>query len=447
MPSSVAISMTSENELIRIDSNSNNNEKESKIKKIKKRTYDLLEVSTCHGIPNIIRTKRLFSILMWSLFIIVSSITGTYFVIKNIVDYLNYNTITTINVIGESEAEFPTLSFCIPALNSKIEKSILKVNFNRMEETNLSQIFEEFDDNVFGKCFRFNSGKNIYNQSIPIFKSIKGGKPNDLKIVFYFEVPKDLDFIELLIFIHNHSSLPYDMDNGGYWIKPGSWNYYAIDRIYSNKLSEPYNDCLNDVNLFQMNKTLIDYMLGSNRMYTQNDCYYVCSHLFALEESKCGCNSSIHNFNYDCVRQSFDISENDVKICISKYLNDFSNQYEREKCSKYCPLECNSMSYRINNYFELFPSSGNISSISKEYYGLLNNFNTYEEVNKHLTVLYVYFNDLKYTFISEEPKTELFNVISNIGGILGLFLGISFLSFVELFEILFEIFITLILNK
>jgi hypothetical protein len=33
----------------------------------------------------------------------------------------------------------------------------------------------------------------------------------------------------------------------------------------------------------------------------------------------------------------------------------------------------------------------------------------------------------------------MFNFISNIGGILGLFLGLSFLSFIEIFEILFEI--------
>ena len=33
----------------------------------------------------------------------------------------------------------------------------------------------------------------------------------------------------------------------------------------------------------------------------------------------------------------------------------------------------------------------------------------------------------------------MFNFISNIGGILGLFLGISFLSFIEIFEIIFEI--------
>jgi len=41
--------------------------------------------------------------------------------------------------------------------------------------------------------------------------------------------------------------------------------------------------------------------------------------------------------------------------------------------------------------------------------------------------------------ISNKPKTELFTIISNIGGTLGLFLGISFLSFIEIFEILFQV--------
>jgi hypothetical protein len=41
--------------------------------------------------------------------------------------------------------------------------------------------------------------------------------------------------------------------------------------------------------------------------------------------------------------------------------------------------------------------------------------------------------------ISEKAKTEPYNFISNIGGTLGLFLGISFLSFIEILEIIYEI--------
>ena len=74
-------------------------------------------------------------------------------------------------------------------------------------------------------------------------------------------------------------------------------------------------------------------------------------------------------------------------------------------------------------------------------------FQTYEEANKHWIVLYVYYKDLKYTLIKQEPKTETFDFISNIGGILGLFLGISFLSLIEALEIFIEIIYILFRNN
>ncbi len=122
---------------------------------------------------------------------------------------------------------------------------------------------------------------------------------------------------------------------------------------------------------------------------------------------------------------------------MAEYLKDFRKKYQNEKCSQYCPLECESMNYIVNTYNEQFPLAGNISK--KDNFPA--EYNTYEEIKKHYIEIFVYYNDLKYTVISEEPKAELFNFISNIGGILGLFLGISFLSFIEIFEILFEILI------
>jgi hypothetical protein len=97
------------------------------------------------------------------------------------------------------------------------------------------------------------------------------------------------------------------------------------------------------------------------------------------------------------------------------------------------------MSFSINSFSEQFPISGNISETIKNDYTYFKHFNTYEEANKHVVAIRVYYNDLKYTLFSQEPKTEMFNFISNIGGILGLFLGLSFLSFIEIFEIVFEI--------
>jgi hypothetical protein len=41
--------------------------------------------------------------------------------------------------------------------------------------------------------------------------------------------------------------------------------------------------------------------------------------------------------------------------------------------------------------------------------------------------------------ISQQPKIELFGLISNLGGILGLFIGFSFISLLEIIEVLAEL--------
>ncbi len=422
-----------------------------RLKEIKKSIHSIVEISTLHGLQNILKTKYFFIKLMWLTFIFTSSITCSYFVIKSIVEYFNYNTITTIDVINEQQSQFPTISFCIPYLNdnSKINEIISNVRFDRIQLTNLSQVFEQYTDKVFGNCFRFNSGKNIYNETLEILNSTTGGKPNDLKINFYLQIPLGFDFVELIIFIHNHTSIPYDMDYGGYWIRAGSWNYYEIERVIQTRLPQPYNDCIEDVNSFKMNKTIIDYIFESNKMYSKSICVYLCSRLFAIEQNNCGCNTTLSNFDSDCLGRSvtyYEPSRAKIKNCIEIFLNNFRNEFQSQKCFEYCPDKCDSIDYTINNYFEPLPNSGIISNQSKKEYGL-DKFNTYEEVNKHFVVLYVYYKDLKYTFISQQPKVELFDLISNIGGILGLFLGVSFLSCVEFFEIIFEVIYVLFLKK
>ncbi len=56
----------------------------------------------------------------------------------------------------------------------------------------------------------------------------------------------------------------------------------------------------------------------------------------------------------------------------------------------------------------------------------------------------IFYRELKYTKFSEIPKIEVFSFISEIGGILGLFIGCSFVSLFEIAELLIEIFFSLI---
>ena len=126
---------------------------------------------------------------------------------------------------------------------------------------------------------------------------------------------------------------------------------------------------------------------------------------------------------------------------MAEYLKDFRKRDQFEKCAKYCPLECDSVSYSITPNQKALLGSGNIS----EKHIIINSFNlsnitTYEEPRKHYIQIVVYYKELEYTLISKEPQTESFSFVSKIGGILSLFLGISFLSLIEIFEIIIECF-------
>jgi hypothetical protein len=52
--------------------------------------------------------------------------------------------------------------------------------------------------------------------------------------------------------------------------------------------------------------------------------------------------------------------------------------------------------------------------------------------------LNVYYDKLSYIQISKDAKIEIVDLVSGIGGLLGLFLGMSFLSFAEFLEMIVE---------
>jgi len=125
--------------------------------RIKKKIVDILSMSTAHGIPNILRSNHLFLIIMWSIVCGLSVCIGSYFVIDNVLDYLKYNTVSTISVINEQSVQFPTISICAhPGINKTLNETILRVRYDRVFETNVEKYFESFQDPVFGKCLRFN---------------------------------------------------------------------------------------------------------------------------------------------------------------------------------------------------------------------------------------------------------------------------------------------------
>jgi len=153
---------------------------------------------------------------------------------------------------------------------------------------------------------------------------------------------------------------------------------------------------------------------------------------------------------------------NCFELCFQNYIQDYAlehkiteddarekeevKNYDREKnCDHLCPLECESTEYKIFESKPLLADITDIKEYSLELIPQIENklnitVNSTEDFDKSLLEIYVFFSDLKYTKISQTPKTTLFTLISNLGGSTGLFLDLSFMSVCRAIEFILGIF-------
>jgi hypothetical protein len=397
------------------------------LKNYKSPIQEILTVSSLAYLLSPFRSKRLLIKILWSLFILMFVFLSIYYVILNIIDYLKYDTITSIQTIYESESEFPTVSIC-SQFETKLDVKILNFWFNAKEQS-LESDLKAYNDSSFGQCLRFNSDTTIKY-------SKKSGSEDGL--TFHLYLNTSLDYGDLYISIHNHTKTPETIHNKGYSISSGFKNYFSVKRIKDEKLEQPYNDCYKNVSQSNFNKTIINYLKNKIYSYNQKDCINLCRNLKYNETNTCGC--YFDSLEDEIYMKCYSINSTIAK-CIDVFLNTSNAKVINECHLKYCPLECDSFEYDINLYLQPILTSGKISNFYNDSisYGFSNDFKTYENVSKTFVSINVYYQDLKYTLISQQPKIELFGLISNLGGILGLFIGFSFISLLEIIEVLAEL--------
>ena len=383
--------------------------------------------STIHGIPKIFLTDRLFNKILWIVCTIVSTAVCAWFILESLFAFADFDHITQVETIYEQPTEFITVQFCSQDKTSFNKKDLKKgelliqciFNYDTACLENPGHFFEAYNDPTYNRCFRFNSGKNLSNHSIPILSSTIGGKDDSFIMEIY--APKGL-----VVWIHNHSTPPkrlYKNDHNGDtgFASTGFVTHFVAEKTVDTKLEEPYNKCFKDVSLFEDNKTVIDYILNKPEVYSQVNCLELCFDLEFIELNPCNCTKAIlgkvWKNCYGLFNKLVNISE-----CTFKYKMNWYKQNLAEKYTKYCPLECDSISYLVSNR--------HLSNV----------------VKKTNVLIYAYYRTLKYTLITQQPKMLKVDLISYIGGICGLFLGSSFLSFIEIFEFILE-FVFFLINK
>jgi hypothetical protein len=159
------------------------------------------------------------------------------------------------------------------------------------------------------------------------------------------------------------------------------------------KLPEPYNQCKESLSV---------------KSYHQSNCLDTC--LYREIRNKYNCSFPFTLYSFDGFRKCDNL--------IDYYKKKFS-----EVCLKECPLEsCYSEKYLpIIKIFEI-----------KD----LNNHNS-----TNFTECRFSFYDLSTLNITQIPKTDLFTFINNVGGGLGLFMGIAFPNIIEFLQFITQLFV------
>ena len=182
----------------------------------------------------------------------------------------------------------------------------------------------------------------------------------------------------------------------------------------------------------------VQTLLETGYEYRQSDCFNVCFQQFLL--GMCDCYDltyPIWSGNYTpCLTY-------DQVYCDGQAQSKFFSQDVKAICGDSCPLECDTITYVSTLSGTIFPSEAYATSLNNNKkvqarFGNRNNM-TIDELRKNLVSVFVYYDDLIYKAYTEKEKMNVADLVSNIGGTIGLFLGLSFLSFMEIFDVMFHI--------
>jgi hypothetical protein len=430
------------------------NEKSKKMR-IQEKFKEKISNSTFHALPNIYKTDHFFLKIMWFCLFLIAFALSIILIKKSINDFLDYETVTKIQIGIEQPAEFPTVSFQFSYAYTPVyslERNIININFQNNLINNLNDTFEQVNSNG-GIYYKFNSGRNMNGNITEIKKQKVLGYRGGLTAEVFIGLPNELKTEQrpqyhasyLPIYIHNKSTNAADSTDEPIKLSPGTWTELIIKRVFTNRLGEPYNNCVKDLsnlNLFE-SKFVHHILIKTNISYRQVDCFDLCMAQNILD--KCNISQSL-GFVWE-------INPRDSELdCTRRERENFLNTDIYSKCTPLCPKECDSIDYDIEVMTSKYPT--------EEYAKVLLNdpkiMKLYSDYNRSITIndlresmvqLSVYYMSFEYTEISQTVKISLIDSVSNFGGLLGLFIGASFLTFGEFIEIIVELLMILFDKK
>lgn len=364
----------------------------------------------------------------------------------------NY-TDTTSDLIRSNLAKLAiNKSFNLFKNGYKLENMLISCYYER--KSCALKDFYYFNDYNYGNCFSFNLGKtneagnsNISNKEI--LPANFPGADDGLQLELYVGNIYNQQYSYksgIRLNVHNQSILSFPKDEG-INVPTGLQTDIVIKRTIISHLSSPYSNCLKDPVDYTQNvilKTMLNNFTSATSVYKQSYCLKVCLQQYII--NYCGCyDYSFPILNTTNLRGCFELNEIDcIRSTYLKYIKNNQDNY----CYAMCPIECNEIQYDLQISTSSYPTEwySNLMKNDMNFIELVNstqpfrNYSLdYSFLKQNTLLVNVFYDKMLYTSISETPSMTVDTLIATFGGNLGLFLGVTVLSLVETFEIIFNI--------
>ncbi|VDM23844.1 unnamed protein product [Toxocara canis] len=318
-------------------------------------------------------------------------------------------------------------------------------------------------DPAFGNCYTFNA-----NRKNPLVSS-RAGPSYGLRLMVFVNATDYLPTTEatgVRIAIHGHDEYPFP-DTFGYSAPTGAVSSFGLSMRKVNRLSQPYGDCV------PSDRPLPENYIYRNYKYEPEGCYKSCyqSQIYQM----CGCadprypvqNSSIRRCNgldalsSNClIREGIRFTRSHSCRCNHPCQQDvYTTTYSAAKwpSGSFRVGQCeNDLEKCINYYrFAFFPAS----KTRFFPYGILERFEKLLEAlhsllqfgllgpevegrmegSNHAAMIEIYYEQMSYEKLTESVSYLVVNLISDIGGQAGLWLGASVITLLEVIIFVFRI--------
>ena len=458
---------------------------------------------TFHGIASLFNPKAHVVVrLVWVVSFVLAVFYCTKFISKDIGDFFRFEVDTVLELAPNDESDFPTVTFCTmqvcgferydlnrtledyidseknkysnarQVINEKLSKNSTKTNFflakeiflrgkdseelNRVlgrNSTTLTELliscyfdgrkcdaerdFEIFEMGEFTRCFKFKERQPQNESSSSSSARPRVRKMKGLHLELFIGSPSQCKAplsttSGVHVYVHNKTYTLTEEDNS-FLVQPGSETSIAIPRTDVEKLAYPYSNCISSSRMSSYHSSLIEKTINITGLYTQQYCLQLCFQEFLIQYCNCY-SSTLPKFSPPNQRScpKFIDSLYDCQYIIKRL---FYNGKNDRHCLRDCPNECQYTKYDATVTSSLFPSQSYLLTLNSVSQSALNRTLSAESV----LALNIFHQSDSFTRIVERPRVQLEYLITNLGGILGLFMGGSLLSFVEILELVYHL--------